>query len=112
VDIRMPSETPCPQCGSRRYIRLRCTQCPAENIDRELEASGLSGLLNRATMLDLALRKGFAITLADITMEEWGALTFLWSEQDKYQGEELEARQRKMREGQNGVPTRYQSRPV
>jgi hypothetical protein len=63
-------------------------------------------------MLDLALRKGFAITLADITMEEWGALTFLWSEQDKYQSEELENRQRKMKETQNGFPTRYQSRPI
>ena len=113
IDIRMPSESPCPACGSRRYVRLACEHCPAQNLDQEVVASGLKGLIDRAVMLDIALEKGFHITLDDVMMDEFGALTVLWSEQQKHRRDDMEAQQRKWKE-ENASPVRasYKTRPI
>jgi hypothetical protein len=77
--------------------------------------SGFQPLIDRAILLDMALRQGFAITLADVTMEEFNVLTVLWQERDKSEREDFEKRQRKLE--QDGrlnarISARYQSRPV
>jgi hypothetical protein len=114
VDIRVPSESPCPNCGSRRYIRLACSTCPAEHLDQCIQFSGSQNLLDRTLMFDIALQKGFQITLADVTMEEFAALTILWGEQGKHQREEMEAHQRKLKEESNASSLRasYKTRPI
>jgi len=98
ADIRMPSETPCPGCGSQRYVRMPCEVCPAADLDDSLAGSGQQPLLDRAIQLDLALRKGFNMTLDDITMEEFGALSILWSERDNHDREQAQEREQKMKE--------------
>ena len=78
--------------------------------------SGWQRLIDRAILLDLSLHKGITITLDDINMEEFNALTVLWQEQDKHQREELDAAQRRQKEALNHhgdpIPARYKTRPV
>lgn len=112
VDIRAPSETPCPGCEhSWRYKRLRCANCLLDSLDRQVVESGLAELIDQILMLDTSLRKGISLTTEDITMEEFLALGVLWQEQDKHRDEEMETTRREAHNAAS-IPAGYQTRPV
>ena len=112
VDIRAPSETPCPGCAhSWRYKRLRCAHCPTDSLNQQVADSGLNTLIDQIFTLDTMLRKGFALTMEDVTFEEFLALGVLWQEQDKHREEQMENTRREAQHAAQ-IPAGYQTRPV
>jgi predicted RNA-binding Zn-ribbon protein involved in translation (DUF1610 family) len=93
ADLR--KSEPCPACGERGWRRQRCADCPTPRLEEALATAAAGPLLSRAIEIDQALDAGFAVTLADVTAEEWRALMVLREERAKYRKEkdQVEARQ-------------------
>jgi hypothetical protein len=73
------------ECGSPRYLRLECAECPRVRLGAAM-ASGPGALLQRVLELDTLLQlPGMALTMNDLDIEEWNALQVLWSERDREQ---------------------------
>lgn len=68
-------------------------------------------LIDQTIVLDLALRKGFALAMEDVTFEEFLALTVLWAEQDKHRAEEIEDQRREAQHAAQ-IPAGYKTRPI
>jgi len=74
---------PCPVCGSREVSRLRCPECPLTKLEEALEGP-MGALLNRAQIIDAALKAGFHVGLESVTPQEFNAVLVLRAEQEKY----------------------------
>lgn len=104
ADIRMPSETPCPKCGRKTtYVRLPCDTCPAVELDTNLQNSQWAGLISRASDLDFMLNQpGAAVTLHDMTSEEFAVVQLIKTERDRYnQKRDTDARAKQTRDQHN-----------
>lgn len=83
-DIRMPGE--CPSCGSRRYFRERCAECPLTKLEDALQ-SDAGAMLARAAEIRAMSDVGIQITLGDLTVDEARALIIIQDEATKHEAE-------------------------
>ena len=65
--------------------------CDVTRIEALLTESLAGALLLRAQEIDFALKTGFQLGLADITVEEFAALQVLQLERDRWQAERAQA---------------------
>jgi hypothetical protein len=96
-DLRRPG--PCPACGSTEKQYERCRTCVQAKFYSGL-ATPVGELLLRVFDLESALAMRMAVTMDDVTAEEFWALKTLRHERDRKQEEDREAEDRKARERQ------------
>jgi len=77
----------CPKCGSRALSTERCPECPARQLE-EAMAGGLGSLIQRAQQIRAACELGYAVTLHDVTSEEFAAHCILQEERLRREAEQ------------------------
>lgn len=104
LDIRSPTETPCPNCGKQgKYIRLPCTTCQEVKLSDTIAQSGFQSLINRAGDLDFLLeRPGAAIGVEDMTIEEFETIRLIKLERDRYTEESYKKQQLRQQNQSSG----------
>jgi hypothetical protein len=82
ADLMVPGK--CPGCGSQRFVREYCDECPNKYLEKHSNCLEYQ-LMRRAIDVQNALVQDcrFQVTLNDVTMEEYIALKVLRREQVK-----------------------------
>ena len=91
ADIRTPGN--CPDCGSPKYVRQRCDDCPLVKLD-EAMASNAGRFLASCQMKRMALKLGFSMTLDEVTAEEFNVMSMIESEENRFQAQQIKSKTR------------------
>lgn len=84
-DVESPD--PCPSCGSRYHVILRCDACPLLQLEHIRATSPTGGLLDRVLELDFDTAK-FSVDWSTIPEDEALGLKILDQERRKWESEE------------------------
>jgi hypothetical protein len=87
----------CPACGERDYLRDRCSECALTRLEEAMD-SPAGAMYKRCAELKFALRERFAISLDDLTMEEFAAFQMASSEQARFEEQERKINEAKARQ--------------